>query len=126
MQNIKYTPLGTIALNQIRTFSFHGCLKEEGLIGSDYEVSLKLHTSLKKAGESDSLSDTIDYVAVHKLVVGEMDKKSKLIENVARRILNVLFKEFPELDSAEVEVSKINPPLGGDVASVTVIMADNR
>ena len=112
--------VGTISLNQIRTFAFHGCLKEEGLIGSDYEVSLRLHTSLDKAGESDSLSDTIDYVAVHKLVIAEMDKKSKLIEHVARRIMDTLFREFPQLDAVDVEVSKINPPIGGDVASVTV------
>lgn len=118
--------MGTIALNQIRTFSFHGCLKEEGLIGSDYEISLKLDLSLEEAGTTDSLSDTIDYVAVHKLVVEEMDKNSKLIEHVAHRILKVLFREFPQLDSAEVSVSKINPPIGGDVASVTVTMAAKK
>lgn len=115
--------MGTISLNQIRTFAFHGCLKEEGLIGSDYEVSITLQTDLEKPGNSDSLADTIDYVAVHKLVITEMNKKSNLIEHVAQRILDVLFAEFPQLENAEVAVSKINPPIGGDVASVTVTMS---
>ena len=114
--------MGTISLNQIRTFAFHGCLKEEGLIGSDYEVSLHLQTNLEKAGKSDSLSDTIDYVTVHKLVIAEMDKQSKLLEHVAQRILDALFKEFPQLEEAQVSVSKINPPIGGDVASVSVTL----
>lgn len=28
--------MGAIKLQNIRTFSFHGCLEEEGKIGSDY------------------------------------------------------------------------------------------
>ena len=41
--------MGTIKLQNIRTFSFHGCLKEEALIGSDYRVDLEIKTDLTPA-----------------------------------------------------------------------------
>jgi dihydroneopterin aldolase len=38
--------MGTIKLQNIRTFSYHGCLIEEGKIGSDYSVDLEIKTDL--------------------------------------------------------------------------------
>jgi dihydroneopterin aldolase len=37
MQQQKHIQMGTIKLKNIRTFSYHGCLIEEGK-GSDYSV----------------------------------------------------------------------------------------
>ena len=45
---------------------------------------------------------------------------SKLLENVARRILKAIQKEFPDVSYAWVKVKKMNPPLGGKMESVSV------
>ena len=52
--------------------------------------------------------------------------RTKLIETVAARILDRVLEELPQVQSAEVEVSKINPPIGGDVEQVTVSLTKNR
>jgi dihydroneopterin aldolase len=51
--------MGTIKLQNIRTFSYHGCLVEEGKIGSDYRVDLEVKTDLRKSSETPHLSFTI-------------------------------------------------------------------
>jgi 7,8-dihydroneopterin aldolase/epimerase/oxygenase len=118
--------MGTIKLKNIRTFSFHGCLEEEGKIGSDYTVDLEIKTDLRKSALSDDLHDTVDYVHLNKIVVEEMSIRAKLLEHVAHRIIVRTFKEIPSVSRIKVAVSKINPPIGGDVAKVTIEMEEFR
>ena len=49
-----------------------------------------------------------------------MSIKSSLIEHVCDRILNVIFKTFPSVLKATIEVSKLNPPIDGDIKKVSV------
>lgn len=114
--------MGTIKLKNIRTYSFHGCLEEEGKIGSDYVVDLEVKSDLRKSALSDDLHDTVDYVHLNKIVVEEMDIRSKLLEHVAHRVIVRTFKEIPSISRIKIGVSKINPPIGGDVEKVTIEM----
>lgn len=118
--------MGTIKLKNIRTFSFHGCLEEEGKIGSDYIVDLEVKSDLRKSALSDDLNDTVDYVHLNKIVVEEMNIRAKLLEHVAHRIIVRTFKEIPSISRIKVAVSKINPPIGGDVELVTIEMEEFR
>ena len=118
--------MGTIKLQNIRIFSFHGCLEEEGKIGSDYRVDLEIKTDLRKSALSDDLKDTIDYVLLNKIVKEEMAIRSKLLEHVANRIINRIFKEIPSVSKILLSVSKLNPPIGGDVEAVTIEMEEYR
>lgn len=114
--------MGKIKLNNIRTHSWHGCLKEESIIGSDYRVDLEISADLSNPAISDQLKDTVDYVHLNAIVKEEMAIKSKLLEHVAKRILDRIFNEINTVDTAEITVSKINPPIGGDVESVSVTL----
>ena len=118
--------MGTIKLKNIRTFSFHGCLEEEGKIGSDYRVDLEIKTDLRKSSLSDDIKDTVDYVLLNQIVVEEMDIRSKLLEHVANRIIVRIFKEIPSVSRIILAVSKLNPPIGGDVEAVTIEMEEYR
>ncbi len=118
--------MGTIKLQNIRTFSFHGCLEEEGKIGSDYRVDLEIKTDLRKSSLTDELKDTVDYVLLNKIVVEEMDIRAKLLEHVAHRIITRIFKEIPSVSRIVLAVSKLNPPIGGDVEAVTIEMEEYR
>lgn len=118
--------MGIIRLNNIRCYAYHGCLTEEAAIGSDYRVDIWVRADFSKAAETDKLQDTIDYVKLNRLVKTEMSVRSQLLEHVAKRILEKALEEFPELMEVGVGVSKINPPLGGDVESVTVEMSTQR
>jgi len=118
--------MGIIKVENIRVFAYHGCLKEETKIGSDYRVDLEVKADLQTSAVTDKLSDTVDYVFLNKVIKEEMDIPSHLLETVAKRILNRIFNEDDLVKKATVWVSKLNPPIGGDVESVTIKMTDKR
>ena len=118
--------MGTIKIRNIRVYSYHGCLVEEGKIGSDYRVDLSVKANLSKSAKTDNLSDTIDYVHLNKIVKQEMAIRSNLLEEVARRILDRILLEIPLVEKADVAVSKLNPPIGGNVAMVSIEMSKRR
>ena len=118
--------MGTIKLKNIRTFSYHGCLVEESKIGSDYRIDLEVKTDLRKSCVSDKLADTVDYVLLNQIVVDEMAIRSELLEHVANRIIVRVFAEAPSVSRIKIGVSKINPPIGGDVEVVTLELEEYR
>jgi len=118
--------MGIIKVENIRVFAHHGCLKEETAIGSDYRVDVVVKADLSTSAKSDELKDTVDYVFLNSVVREEMAKPSKLLETVAKRILNRFFNEDQLISKATVSVSKINPPIGGDVNMVTIKMSQKR
>jgi dihydroneopterin aldolase len=118
--------MGIIKVENIRVYAHHGCLKEETAIGSEYRVDLKVKADLQKSAVSDKLADTVDYVLLNKIVVEEMAIPNALLEKVAKRIIDRIFKEDHLVTIATVSVSKINPPIGGDVEMVTIEMTEKR
>ncbi|WP_435413777.1 dihydroneopterin aldolase [Psychroserpens mesophilus] len=118
--------MGIIKVENIRVFAYHGCLKEEAKIGSDYRVDLEVKADLQTSAVTDKLTDTVDYVLLNKIIKQEMDKPSHLLETVAKRILIRIFNEDNLVKKATVWVSKLNPPIGGDVEMVTIKMTEKR
>ena len=60
------------------------------------------------------------------IVKEEMAIRAKLLEHVADRIISRIFKEIAMVSTANVDVSKINPPIGGNVEMVTVSLSRKR
>ena len=101
-------------------FAYHGCYRLEQLIGNNFLVDVTLDTDMQKASDSDNLNDALNYAEVYELVKQEMNIRSCLLEKVSSRILDRLFECFPQLNRAEICVSKLNPPVNGQVRSVSV------
>ena len=118
--------MGIIQVNNIKLHAFHGCLEEEAKIGSEYSVNVEVVADLRKSARTDKLSDTVDYVHLNHVVKEEMAIRSELLEEVAQRILNRLFKEIRKIKKAKVSVAKINPPIGGNVEEVVIILTKKR
>jgi 7,8-dihydroneopterin aldolase/epimerase/oxygenase len=114
--------MATIIVEGIRLHAYHGCLKEEALIGGNYIVDISIAADLSKPSESDKLDDTIDYVTVYEIVKKEMATSSKLIEHVAKRIFDTLKKKFPTTESIKVKITKLNPPIPGEVEKVSIVI----
>lgn len=112
--------MGIINVNGIRVYAYHGCLPEEGIIGCEYVVDVKVDTDFSHAEETDELRDTVDYCTIHDSVRAEMAIRSKLIEHVARRIGNNLRRHYPDVNAFMVRVTKINPPMNGAIDNVSV------
>ena len=112
--------MGIITVSGIKLYAFHGCMQEEEKIGSDYVVDVVLESDLSEAANSDDLALTVDYVAVNKIVTDQMAIRAKLLEHVARRIIDKLANNYPEIISMQVSVAKLNPPIDGNVDRVVV------
>ena len=118
--------MGIIKVENIRVYAYHGCLLEEGKIGSDYRVDVKVKADLSKSTKTDELEDTVDYVHLNLIVKEEMAIRAKLLEHVADRIIERILEEIPMVNWAKVLVSKINPPIGGNVEMVTISLRRKR
>ena len=114
--------MGTIKISNIKVYAYHGCLVEEGKIGSDYRIDLSVKADLKKSAKTDHLADTVDYVHLNKIVKEEMAVRTKLLETVATLILDRILAEIPLVSKAKIKVYKLNPPIGGNVEMVSIIM----
>ncbi len=112
--------MGIIKLEKIKLYAFHGCLIEEEKIGADYEVDIRIETDFSLAAESDKLSATVDYVEVYNLVKKEMGIRSKLLEHVCKRIVQQLKLQFNQIKAVSVTVSKLNPPMNGNIERVSI------
>ncbi len=112
--------MGFINIKGMSFHAYHGCFKEEQLIGTEFLVDLKIMFDTNKAEKNDSLEDTIDYQDIYNIVKKEMDIPSKLIEHVARRIVDAVLLSEPSIIKIKIKLSKLNPAIGGKVEAVSV------
>ena len=112
--------MGKILLEDMEFFGYHGCFKEEQVIGNRFIVNLEMETDTAAAERSDRLEDTVNYQAVYMLVGEQMHQKSHLLEHLARRILDAVGEAFPMVTHLRLRVSKMDPPMGGKIRAVSV------
>lgn len=116
--------MAKILVTGIQLYAYHGCMEEEARVGRSFIVDVEIEADLSKASASDKISDTINYVTVFEIVKEEMEIRSKLIEHVGKRIYDRIKKTFPQIETAIVKVSKLNPPIHGTVESTSVIISE--
>lgn len=104
-------PSAIIELNRLKVYAYHGVDPQERTVGNDFEVSVKLEYPCDHAMQTDKIDSTLSYADVVKLVVLEMNKPSRLLENVVFRIYNALICRYPRVISGSITVSKLHPPL---------------
>lgn len=102
-----------ITLTDMRFYSRHGVMEQEGLVGNDFLVSVTIE--LDRCVSSDDLDDTVSYADVA-AVVGEcMKQPSQLIEHcsyrIARDLLSAPFGD--RINRLMVKVTKPTPPIAG-------------
>ncbi|GBU08551.1 7,8-dihydroneopterin aldolase [Bacteroidales bacterium] len=113
-----------IELREMKFHAFHGVFPQENIVGNIYIVNLKLFVDLQPASISDNLEDTVSYADIYQCVKKEMQIPSKLIECVAGRIFRKIKSEFPTINKLEVRLSKLNPPMGGEVQAACVVFTE--
>jgi dihydroneopterin aldolase len=116
--------MSTITIEGMEFFAYHGCFKEEQVIGTRFSADVIIEADTSNAEISDDIKQTINYQSVYKIVKTEMEQKSHLLEHVGRRILDSIFHHFNEAQHVTVKVTKLNPALsaGGKVKQVSVTL----
>ena len=105
--------MGLIQIENMEFYAFHGHYREEQIVGNKFLVDLHIEADMAEPAASDDLKDAINYQLAYRLLKEEMEKKSKLLENIAKRILDVIYDNFDGLQKVTVKISKMNPPMGG-------------
>ena len=118
--------MGRIAINGMRFYARHGCFAEERAIGTNFRVDLQFTTDTTVAETSDNIEDTVSYLDVYQVVKTQMQQPSNLLEHVARRVGEAVLAKFPTVEDVTVVVHKLNPPLGGQMDSVSVTLEIQR
>lgn len=113
----------SIHIEGMKFYAFHGHYPVEQVVGNEFIVELKVETEENEALSSDKLNDAINYQTAYEIVRAEMNISSNLLEHVANRILNSLYTRFSLISRVEVKISKLNPPLGGEIEKVSVILS---
>jgi dihydroneopterin aldolase len=104
-------------------YAHHGHFREEQIIGGRFSVDLVIDTDLTAVAESDELSDTVDYSRIYEIVRTEMVRPSKLLEHLAKRIIDAVYLVSADIKKVTVTVSKLNPTIGGKMDKFSVILS---
>jgi 7,8-dihydroneopterin aldolase/epimerase/oxygenase len=115
--------MGLIQIENMEFYAFHGHFKEERIVGNKFLVNLTIETDMKVPAESDNLKDAVNYQRIYDIVKSQMGMKSHLLEHIAGRILNAIYAEMEGINKVTIKISKMNPPMGGKIGSVSVVMS---
>ena len=112
--------MGIITVQGIKIFAYHGHLPEEAKLGGHFIVNVWVNIDTDKVQKTDRIKDTVDYVEIIETVKEQMAIRSKMIESVAKRILDAILM-LKRVQKAKVEVEKIQPPINADFDKISVI-----
>ena len=115
--------MGQIQIENMEFYSFHGHFKEERIVGNKFTVNLTIETDMARPAASDNLKDAVNYQRAYEIVKAQMEVKSHLLEHIAGRILDAIYSEMESIEKVTVKVSKMNPPMGGKIGSVSVVLS---
>ena len=116
--------INTINIEGIRLYAYHGCNADEAKTGGSYTVDVYIDTDFTEAIATDQLARTIDYCAVYEVVRSEMAVRSNLIEEAGNRIFHRLKERFAQIINLKVRLTKLTPPIYGDVDRVSIEIGD--
>ena len=119
----KLLSMGLIQIENMEFYAFHGHFREERIVGNKFLVDLTIETDMTIPAESDNLKDAVNYQRVYEIIKTQMETKSYLLEHIAGRIIDAIYAELSGIEKITVKVSKMNPPMGGKIGSVSVVLS---
>jgi FolB domain-containing protein len=83
-----------ITLRRVRAFGRHGWEAAEREDAQPFEIDLDAEIDLRAAQTSDDLTQTLDYAALHRRIVGIVERTSyALLERLAAEIADAIFED---------------------------------
>lgn len=116
-----------IELLGLRTTAIIGVLPEEQTRAQPLEFDIVLHLNSVASTESDDLFDTVDYGAVCSQVIAHAENNQyQLLERLAGATTDELLATFPLVQTVDLTVRKLRPPVPEDLASSGVSITRER
>ena len=111
-----------IEIEGMEFYAYHGHYEEERIIGNRFLLDLRIEADCNIPANSDNIKDAVNYQTAYKVIKEQMLHKSHLLENIAKRILDSLYENLEGIKKASIKVQKLNPPMGGQIKSVSITM----
>ena len=116
-----------IYIKDLTLKAHHGVLPEEKENGQTFILDITITADLKKARESDNLSDTVNYAEMIGTVSAVfMSEKNDLIEHAAERVADAILKKYKMVESVTVFLKKPEAPINADFGYVAVEITKTR
>lgn len=117
----------TIGLRDVRFRAQHGVHPEEGIIGGEYIINIEAELRPRPEELDDKLSNTLDYGSLFQICQEVMSTRAFLIEELAERIAAKVWDEHGSLVAGlKLEISKLHPPLEGQVGASFVRLEERK
>lgn len=115
-----------ILIDDLRVLTIIGALPHEREIAQPLRIDLSIGLDLRNPGRSDELNDTVHYGLVCERII-EManDSKDILLERLAAKVADVVL-EFDLVETVDVRVTKLRPPIPSPVESTSVAITRTR
>lgn len=115
-----------IRVSGMELYAYGGVSESERDVGQRYRLDLELRLDLTRAGETDSLEDTVSYAEACRLAERALRAAPfRLIEHAAARIAHALLHDLA-VDGVAVRLAKLMPPIDGVVAEAAVEISRER
>lgn len=119
--------MDAIYLHHMEFYAYHGVFSEETKLGQKFYADVTLYTSLQAAGETDDLTQTVNYAEAYEQINTIMTGPPvALIETLAERIAAALLQNHARVQKVLVKITKPNPPIPGILGGVEVEIARER
>ncbi len=115
--------IGRIDLEEMSFYAGHGCFEEEQRVGNHFTVNISIETDCSRPSYTDNIDDALNYVSVYEITREQMAINSHLLEHVTNRIIDAIYNRFPYILKITVKVSKMTPPMGGQMRCVSVTLS---
>lgn len=110
-----------VSLKNMVFYGFHGVYEFERELGQRFYVDLDLKADLRKAGKSDNLQETVDYVAVYNQTKDIVEnQRFQLLEALSYHIAGEILRLHPLVDEVTVRVRKPSVPIAAALDFVEV------
>ena len=103
----------TVALKDVKCFALHGYYTEEQILGNHFIIDLE--TEFTPQGFDDEITQTVNYEDLNAVIRKEMKNTQKLWETVLNNIILKVIELYPFLDTVNVSMKKLNPPMPGQI-----------
>lgn len=113
--------MAAVALKGMKFYAFHGYYEFERRVGNNFILDVEIDIDMN-SDPDDQIDNTVNYEEVYTICAKFMQKKYSLLESVVFDIGTEIKSTFKLVNTVEVSLSKLSPPVGGKVdrAVVTV------
>lgn len=106
----------------------HGVYEEERQQGRLFEVDLTVEVDTARAAGTDAVDDTLDYRGLADLIldIGVRGDSARLVERLARQMVDEAFERWPQVQAVELTLRKRALGVPGEPRWVGVSINERR